>query len=62
VTACPLCQVNLEMRQTSDPKMPAFYITELVGLALGLPQANKWWPKHLIDPRPLVQAVGLAVE
>jgi heterodisulfide reductase subunit B2 len=62
VTACPLCQVNLEMRQTSDPKMPAFYITELIGLALGLPQASQWWPKHLIDPRPLVKAVGLAVE
>ncbi len=62
VTACPLCQVNLEMRQTKDPKMPAFYITELIGLALGLPQASQWWPKHLIDPRPLVKAVGLAVE
>jgi heterodisulfide reductase subunit B2 len=62
VTACPLCQVNLEMRQTSEPKMPSFYITELLGLALGLPQASKWWPKHLIDPRPLVKAAGLAVE
>lgn len=62
VTSCPLCQVNLEMRQTSEPKMPAFYITELIGLALGLPQADKWWSKHLIDPRPLVQSVGLIAE
>lgn len=62
VTACPLCQVNLEMRQTSEPKMPAFYFTELLGLAFGLPEVGKWWSKHLIDPRPLLQSAGLAVE
>ncbi len=55
VTACPLCQVNLEMRQTEQPKVPAFYFTELLGLAFGLPEASKWWGKHLIDPRPLVE-------
>ncbi len=62
VTACPLCQVNLEMRQTSEPKIPSFYITELLGLALGLPQVGKWLSKHLIDPRPLIQSVGLIAE
>jgi heterodisulfide reductase subunit B2 len=51
VTACPLCQVNLEMRQTDTPKMPTFYFTELLGLAFGLPEAKKWWGKHLIDPQ-----------
>jgi heterodisulfide reductase subunit B len=55
VTACPLCQVNLEMRQTAEPKMPAFYFTELLGLAFGLPDADGWWGKHLIDPRPLIE-------
>jgi heterodisulfide reductase subunit B len=58
VTACPLCQVNLEMRQTSEPKMPTFYFTELLGLAFGLPQADKWWGKHLIDPRPALSSAG----
>ncbi len=62
VTACPLCQVNLEMRQTGETKMPAFYFTELLGYALGVPEANKWWSKHLIDPRPLLKSAGLAVE
>ncbi|HEU0295411.1 MAG TPA: CoB--CoM heterodisulfide reductase iron-sulfur subunit B family protein [Anaerolineales bacterium] len=52
VTACPLCQVNLEMRQTTAPKVPTFYFTELLGLAFGLPEATKWWKKHLIDPGP----------
>lgn len=68
VTACPLCQVNLEMRQPKKPArktapditpMPAFYFTELVGLALQLPETRKWWPKHLIDPRPVLRSVGL---
>ncbi len=65
VTGCPLCQVNLEMRQsgngkTQSTKMPAFYITELVGLALGIPEAEKWWSKHLIDPRPVLRSASLA--
>jgi heterodisulfide reductase subunit B len=59
VTACPLCQVNLEMRQSANPKMPAFYFTELLGLAFGLPDARKWWGKHLIDPRPVLRSAGL---
>jgi len=59
VTACPLCQVNLEMRQSANPKMPAFYFTELLGLAFGLPEARKWWGKHLIDPQPVLHSLGL---
>lgn len=59
VTACPLCQVNIEMRQTQSPKMPSFYFSELIGLALGLPEASKWWRKHLIDPRPLLNSLEM---
>jgi heterodisulfide reductase subunit B len=58
VTSCPLCQVNLEMRQTgASPKMPIFYFTELIGLSFGLNQAKKWWSKHLINPRPLLENI-----
>jgi len=60
VTACPLCQVNLEMRQPATPRLPAFYFTELLGLAFDLPEARRWWPKHLIDPRPLLRSHNLA--
>lgn len=59
VTACPLCQVNLEMRQTAEPKIPAFYFTELLGLAFGLSDANQWFDKHLIDPRPVLERVAV---
>lgn len=55
VTACPLCQVNLEMRQVHKPKIPAFYFTELLGLAFGLPEAEKWMGRHLIDPKPVLE-------
>jgi heterodisulfide reductase subunit B2 len=62
VTACPLCQVNLEMRQVAQPKMPVFYFTELLGLAFDLPETKKWWKKHLIDPRPVLKEAGLMAE
>ena len=58
-TACPLCQLNLEMRQSSKSKMPVFFFTELLALAFGLPEVKNWWTKHLIDPRPLLRSVGL---
>jgi len=59
VSACPLCQMNLEMRQRGNDKLPSFYFTELMGLAFGLPEAERWWTKHLIDPRPLLRSLGL---
>jgi len=59
VAACTLCQMNLEMRQQGKDKLPSFYFTELMGLAFGLPDAQKWWTKHLIDPRPLLRSLGL---
>ena len=48
VVACPLCQLNLDFRQpearksgqgvaTPCPTIPVLYITQLLGLALGLP-------------------------
>lgn len=58
VTACPLCQVNLEMRQSGEP-LPTLYFTELMGLAFGLPETGSWWGKHLINPRPLLSQLEL---
>ena len=59
VTSCPLCQVNLEMRQpAAGPKMPVFYFTELMGLAFGLERAASWWEKHLINPAYLLQTIN----
>jgi len=59
VTACPLCQMNLEMRQAEKPHMPIFYFTELMGLAFRLPGAGAWWGKHLIPTTRVLSAAGL---
>lgn len=59
VTACPLCQMNLEMRQANRPQVPIFYFTELMGLAFGLPGVPGWLSKHLIEPTGVLKAAGL---
>ena len=61
VTACPLCHANLEMRQagTDGKKLPVFYFTELIGLALGIKEAKSWLRRHLISPSGLLTSLGL---
>jgi heterodisulfide reductase subunit B len=65
-TACPLCQANLDTKQGMISKnlerkihFPTFYFTELLGLALGYEKADKWFKKHVIDPRDLLKSHGL---
>ena len=57
VTACGLCQANLESRQGRNA-LPVSYFTELMGLAFGL-DAGKWFKKHIINPLPLLKKKGL---
>ncbi|SHK98822.1 CoB--CoM heterodisulfide reductase iron-sulfur subunit B family protein [Desulforamulus aeronauticus] len=57
VNSCPLCQTNLEMRRPQGEDIPVFFFTELMGLALGLPEAGDWWSKHLVDPSKVANAV-----
>lgn len=59
VTACPLCQNNLEMRRPAQEGIPVFYFTELMGLAFGLGETPGWLKKHLVDPFPLLQRFSL---
>jgi heterodisulfide reductase subunit B len=60
VTSCPLCQMNLEMRQSKGKdRLPVFFFTELLGLAMGLAEAESWWSKHLISPRSLLARFAL---
>ena len=62
VTACPLCQANLDTRQEEIGKakgikydLPIFYFTELLGLAFDLKDTRKWFRRHLVDPVPLLK-------
>jgi heterodisulfide reductase subunit B len=59
VTACPLCQTNLDSRQQNENgSLPVFYITELLGLALDL-DVTPWFRKHLVNPQPVLQQLEL---
>ena len=59
VTACPVCMANLDMRASSHVKLPVFYFTELVALALGLQGPADWFKLHNVDPAPLVGSLRL---
>jgi heterodisulfide reductase subunit B len=67
VSACGICQINLDTRQAPTAtshrhpggKMPILYFTELMGAAFGVPGVEKLWGKHSVDPRPLLRARGL---
>ena len=59
ITACPLCMLNLDMRQAKVEKtmgakfdMPVYYITEMVALAGG------YSPEEIGVPRHFVEAMG----
>lgn len=58
VTACPLCQVNLEMRQ-NGANMPVFYFTEVLGMAFGMKESQSWFKKHLVNPMSLLGKINL---
>lgn len=61
VTACPLCQANLDGRQpgSNAERLPVFYFTELIGIAIGISDVRRVLPKHATDPRPLLRQMGL---
>jgi len=54
VTACPMCHSNLDMRQAQLAKqdhnyhMPVFFITEMIGIALGMKQKDLGVDRHFI--------------
>ena len=59
VTACPLCMNNLDMRPSKDLKLPVFYFSELIALAMGLSGSQKTFKSHIFDPQPLLKQLRL---
>jgi heterodisulfide reductase subunit B2 len=56
VTACPLCQYNLDRaaaRERSGARLPVLYFTQLLAAALDLPPADWGLDGHAVDPAPL---------
>jgi len=63
--ACPMCHVNLDLRQSDIKKetgreynMPIVYITQLLGLCLGISRSELGLSKHMVSPSIVVDTVG----
>ncbi|GAB4432439.1 MAG: CoB--CoM heterodisulfide reductase iron-sulfur subunit B family protein [bacterium] len=66
LTACPLCHYNLDSRQLEMAErypgfkpIPVFYLTQPLGVALGLSLDLLGFEKNKISPLPLLQEKGL---
>ena len=55
VTACAMCQLNLELRCSLKKQIPTLHFTELMALVLGAGDYGAWFNRHLVDPRPLLR-------
>ena len=61
VTACPLCQFNLDYAQCSRADdggaIPVLYFTQLMAVALGLEPSTWGIQEHYVDPKPLFESL-----
>ncbi len=61
VTDCPMCQANVESRQSPggvDAAMPVFFATELIAAALSGSYPGKQQKVHLVSPAVLQRAMA----
>jgi heterodisulfide reductase subunit B len=66
--ACPLCQVNLDTRQSDmekafgiHPQMPILYFTQLMGYSFGLSPEELLIDKHLTDAESILKKFSQAI-
>ncbi len=57
ITACPMCQTNLDSRQIGDQRTPILYFTQLLGLAMGFSPNELGLQRLLISPHPALAKV-----
>ncbi len=64
--ACPMCQVNLDLRQSDinktknkDYQLPVVYISQLVGLCLGISAEKLGMDKCVVSPKPVIEKVKI---
>jgi len=60
IVACPLCHSNLDLRQKAmaqrgEEPLPILFITQMVGLALGLAPVDLGLSRHFVDTEPLLE-------
>jgi heterodisulfide reductase subunit B len=65
VVACPLCHQNLDMRQAGvnaeyreKHRLPIYYISELIALALGASPKEVGLDRHFVEARERIASLG----
>lgn len=66
MVGCPLCHGNLDIRQKeiegvydANYNLPVFYLTQLVGIAIGLSSEKLGLDAMIVSPMPLLKEKGL---
>lgn len=69
VTACPLCQMNLDLRQgqinsvnNTNYNLPVFYFTQLMAMAFDLGDDVQKMARLIVDPSEALAKVGKVAE
>jgi len=66
VTTCPLCQFNVDAYQAEVGKkygigkqLPVYFITELIGVSMGLDPVEMQVDRHFVDAMGLLKELNL---
>jgi len=66
-TPCPLCQINLDAYQSrvnskfkTSFNLPVLFVTQLIGLALGIDFKSLGLDKNIVSPRPVLKHISRA--
>ncbi|MDD5126806.1 MAG: CoB--CoM heterodisulfide reductase iron-sulfur subunit B family protein [Dehalococcoidales bacterium] len=64
-TPCPLCQTNLDAYQSlvnakfgTHYNLPVFFISQLIGVALGMDEKSLGLDKNIVSPRPVLRQLS----
>ena len=66
VVACPMCHSNLDFRQDAinrrgnEPPLPVLFVSQLVGLAMGLDPVRLGLSRHFVSPELLLRQIRAA--
>jgi heterodisulfide reductase subunit B2 len=67
VVACPMCHSNLDFRQgainmrdNAPEPMPILFLSQLVGLGIGLDPARLGLSRHFVSPQPVLNFINAA--
>lgn len=69
VVACPMCHSNLDFRQramnrhdSAAEPMPILFLSQLVGLGLGLDSVQLGLQRHFISPEPVLNFIDIKLQ